>query len=168
MTFAIASLPAGAGTLVLCPLPVTAEARARIAALAPALVLSLTETAELRALGAADLPDWLAAHGIGWAHFPVPDFQTPPPGSDWPALSVRARAVLDSGGTLVVHCRGGCGRSGMIALRLLIEGGEAADPALSRLRQARPCAIETDAQHLWATAPSSCRKYARGGLGGDP
>ena len=153
MTFAIASLPAGAGTLVLCPLPVTAEARARIAALAPALVLSLTETAELRALGAADLPDWLAAHGIGWAHFPVPDFQTPPPGSDWPALSVRARAVLDSGGTLVVHCRGGCGRSGMIALRLMAEAGEPPVEALARLRAARPGTVETEAQYRWAAAP---------------
>jgi len=51
-----------------------------------------------------------------------------------------------------VHCRGGCGRSGMIALRLMIEIGEAADDALARLRAVRPCAVETPQQLRWATA----------------
>ena len=38
----------------------------------------------------------------------------------------------------------------MIALRLMIEAGEAAGPALKRLRALRPCAIETEAQMDWA------------------
>jgi hypothetical protein len=39
----------------------------------------------------------------------------------------------------------------MIALRLMVEDGEAPDAALARLRAARPCAVETNAQMRWAT-----------------
>ena len=60
--------------------------------------------------------------------------------------------ALRGGGRVLVHCRGGCGRSGMVALRLMIEAGEAPDEALSRLRSVRPCAVETKAQMGWAMA----------------
>jgi protein-tyrosine phosphatase len=46
---------------------------------------------------------------------------------------------------------GGCGRSGSVALRLMVETGEAAADAFIRLRAARPCAVETDAQYRWAS-----------------
>ena len=52
----------------------------------------------------------------------------------------------------MIHCFGGCGRSGMAALRLMVEAGEDADEALERLRAVRPCAVETDAQLRWARA----------------
>jgi len=57
---------------------------------------------------------------------------------------------LQGGGRVLIHCRGGCGRSGMAALRLMIESGEEAGAALSRLRALRPCAVETEAQMAWA------------------
>ncbi|MBR9844091.1 MAG: protein phosphatase, partial [Rhodobacteraceae bacterium] len=49
-----------------------------------------------------------------------------------------------------VHCFGGCGRSGMAIMRLLVEMGEEPEAALARLRAVRPCAVETEAQRLWA------------------
>ena len=58
---------------------------------------------------------------------------------------------LARGEGLLLHCRGGQGRSGMIALRLLVERGEAPDAGLTRLRQARPGAVETAAQLAWAS-----------------
>ena len=36
----------------------------------------------------------------------------------------------------------------------MIECGEAPEPALKRLRAVRPCAVETEAQMLWAVAPA--------------
>ena len=44
----------------------------------------------------------------------------------------------------------GCGRAGMMVLRLMIAAGEEANTALVRLRAARPCAVETDDQMRWA------------------
>jgi hypothetical protein len=120
----------------------------------PRLVVSLTESAEMERLGAQSLPDMLAGLGVEWRHFPIIDFGTPGPATliAWPPLSVEIHAVLDQGGDVLIHCRGGLGRSGMIALRLMVERGEEPDEALSRLRQARPGAVETDEQRAWGSA----------------
>ena len=75
--------------------------------------------------------------------------------SRWGDVSEMARAALKGGGRVIVHCKGGCGRSGMAALRLMIEAGEAPDAALARLRAVRPCAVETAEQLAWATVTPS-------------
>lgn len=147
----LSTLPLRRGTLALGALPASPEARAALAGFAPGLVVSLTPEGERAALGAADLPDWLAARGIGWQPFPIDDFATPAEGADWPALGHAAAALLDRGGRLLIHCRAGLGRSGMIALRLMVETGEDPETALARLRAARPGAVETEAQLRWAT-----------------
>ena len=152
MSFVISPLPLHRGTLALCALPASAEARAAVLDFAPALILSLTPDSELSRLGAADLPGWCAAVGIRRLAFPVEDFQTPPEGANWAAISAPATAVLKDGGRVLVHCRGGLGRSGMVALRLMVEAGEAPEAALLRLRAARPGAVETEAQERWAGA----------------
>jgi ADP-ribosyl-[dinitrogen reductase] hydrolase len=47
---------------------------------------------------------------------------------------------------LVIHCKGGLGRTGVVAARLLIELGETPNAALARVRAARPGAVETPEQ----------------------
>lgn len=152
--FVIAALPLVRGVLALCPLPRDAADWAQIADFAPDLVISMTEGAEMAALGAAELPRRVAALPCRWRGFPVADFALPPADADWPALARTARATLDTGGRVLVHCRGGLGRSGMVALRLMIAAGEAPDAALARLRAARPGAVETAAQLAWARQPT--------------
>lgn len=154
--FALFALPVGAGVLGLCPLPGGAGDLhgdlARIGAFDPALIISMTESAEMAALGAALLPKALRRAGIRWVHFPVRDYAIPTPQTEtlWPGIAAQAHAVLDRGGKVLVHCRGGLGRSGMVALRLMVEAGEAPEPALKRLRNARPGAVETVEQLKWA------------------
>lgn len=118
------------------------------------VVLSMTEQHELEAAGAGEIGQHLTALGIGWHHVPIRDFGVPGPETArrWTKASDAAQACLDAGGRVLVHCRGGCGRSGMAALRILIERGEQPQAALQRLRDVRPCAVETDAQFVWATA----------------
>jgi protein-tyrosine phosphatase len=151
----IAELPWAAGIAGICPMPgrqgdYTGD-MARLLGWQPSLVVTLAATGELAAKGAADLPQDLAAAGIAWAHLPIPDFGTPPRAmrAQWPGI---ARGLLRAP-RLLVHCMGGCGRSGMILLRLMIEQGEDPDSALARLRAVRPCAVETKAQLRWATGP---------------
>ncbi len=112
----------------------------------------MTSLHELQEAGAETIGDDLARHGIVWRHLPVPDFGAPPEETarQWPDAAAEAHAILDAGGRVLTHCYGGCGRSGMASLRLLIERGEAPDAALQRLRTARPCAVETDGQFRWA------------------
>ncbi|MGL4279465.1 MAG: protein-tyrosine phosphatase family protein, partial [Albidovulum sp.] len=85
-------------------------------------------------------------------HLPVADFaaESTALAEGWDAVSGEARAVLAAGGRVLIHCMGGCGRSGMAALRLMVEAGEAPEAAMVRLRRARPCAVETGDQYDWA------------------
>lgn len=152
----IARLELGGGVLAICPMPGRggdyAADLAAIRALDPALVVSLAGGQERAAAGAGGLPGDLAGAGIAWAEWPVADFGVPDAAgaADWPALAGRMRGVLAGGGRVLVHCMGGCGRSGMAALRLMVEAGEPPGAALARLRAVRPCAVETGAQQDWA------------------
>lgn len=126
---------------------------ALIAAWTPDIVVSMTETTEMQEKGAAHLVAALATAGIAHTHFPIRDFGAPEnTDARWPALSRRLHIILDQGGRVLVHCLGGRGRSGMIALRLMTERGIPAHKALATLREARPGAVETDAQEAWGAA----------------
>lgn len=155
--FIIYALRVGGGTLALAPLPGSggkyAWDLAHLCDWKPALVISLTTEAELVAVGAGRLGADIQAAGTRWIAFPVPDFGVPGPerAEDWQRLSDAARSALAGGGRVLIHCRGGCGRSGMAMLRLMIESGEEPGAALARLRRLRPCAVETEAQMAWAT-----------------
>lgn len=149
--FAIHALKAGGGVLGICPLPRRADL-AEVVSWRPDMVLSMTETAEMEALGAGPLGAALSAAGIAWHHLPIRDFGAPSDAvqAAWPEVSTQARRFLAQGGRVLAHCRGGCGRSGMVLLRLMVELREAPEAALARLRAVRPCAVETEAQRLWA------------------
>ena len=118
----------------------------------PVLVLSMTEISEMEAAGSASLGARLESAGMDWVHLPVRDYGglRSKHALAWPVLSSRLHGHLDEGNGVLVHCNGGQGRSGMIALRLMVERGEDPNVALRRLRTARPGAVETDEQHAWA------------------
>ena len=162
--FAIADLPLGAGRLGICRMPGRAGDYAgdlgAVLGWGPALVLTMTGQDELERCGAAGLSRDLAAAGIAWRHLPVQDFGANSPGllQGWPGASAQAHAVLTGGGRVLAHCMGGCGRSGMALLRLMVEAGEAADAGLERLRAVRPCAVETEEQRAWGAAPMGDRQ----------
>ncbi len=154
MPFEIYEIPAGkTGVVAICALPgrdgVYVQDLARILAWQPDLILSLTEPQEMGA--ATDLIAELKRAGIPAHGLPIRDFSVPSAdfATQWPAISMQARAILDKGGKVLAHCLGGQGRSGMVITRLLVERGENPDTALARLRAQRPGAVETDAQFDW-------------------
>lgn len=145
--FSISEIAVGGGVLGLCPLPQAADV-AVLRDWQADVVLTLVEQAEAAELS-PDLAAALATKGIAQRCYPIADFGVPVAG--WSEISAELHALLAKGGRIIVHCRGGCGRTGMIALRLMVELGEAPDMALARLRAVRPCAVETEAQRLWAS-----------------
>ncbi len=153
--FVIHSLKAGGGELAIAPMPGRTRHYGtdwqRLLAWRPDLVLTMTTQAELDRKGAGSLGVDLGNKNIGWLHLPVVDFGVPD-GLDWPGVRDQTLPVLGNGGRVLVHCFGGCGRSGMMVLRLMIAAGEEPEAALVRLRKVRPCAVETDAQMAWARA----------------
>ena len=157
--YRIAELAVGAGHLGIAPMPGrNGSYQADLSAIlrwGAGMVLTMTTGDELVRSGAADLGTDLAEAGVAWHHLPIPDFGAPPHDTDalWSETSAKSHALIASGGRVLAHCYGGCGRSGMALLRLMVEAGEDADPALERLRHVRPCAVETDAQRAWAAIP---------------
>lgn len=159
MPFEIATIPLESGARIgICPLPGRGgDLDADMIVLlkwGPAAVVSMTELDEMRRAGAADLPGRLKEAGIDWHHLPIRDYGGPSGGTAdaWPALSRALHAILDEGGSVLTHCYGGHGRSGMVTLRLMTERGEDAEKALARIRAARPGCVEAPAQFAWAAA----------------
>ncbi len=142
------ALPVLAGELAIAPVPGPADV-ATIRNWGPSHVVTLLTDQEI---GVLALPDLAAATFTRWVHLPIADFGTPDAAftARWPQVAQPLLDALARGERVLIHCRGGCGRSGMVALRLMIAAGEAADAALIRLRAVRPCAVETDAQMAWA------------------
>ncbi len=158
MTFQIAQIDIhGRGQLGISPLPGRDGAPmadlATIARWGADIVVSMTTTAEMARFGMDDLAADLASMGIEHAHFPIADFNAPPPDAlsdtPWAELSARLHEILDGNGAVLLHCMGGKGRSGMVALRLMVERGQPPDAALAMLRRVRPGAVETAAQLAW-------------------
>ncbi len=152
--FVIHALSVGGGILAISPLPGRTRHYGtdwqRLMAWGPDVVVSMTEMHELERKGAGSLGTDLANAGVVWHHLPVPDYSVPDAAIDaaWPGTEALVLAVLAKGGKVLVHCFGGCGRSGMAVLRIMRAAGET--EALTTLRRVRPCAVETEAQMAWA------------------
>jgi ADP-ribosyl-[dinitrogen reductase] hydrolase len=138
----------------------------RIADWGSVAVATLMEANELHALGVDGLGDAVEARGLEWHHLPIRDVDVPDDGFEraWVLSGLVLRRHLREGRRILLHCKGGLGRTGTIAARILVELGEvgAAD-AIARVRSARPGAIETDRQaaHVLAVAPVAPETDAR-------
>ncbi len=152
----IHALSVANGILALCRLPgLTGQYRADLQHIGdwkPGLVLSMSTVPEQDAVGALTLGSDIQSLASRWIHLPVHTLSTPPAAVlyKWPKASHIARKALVGGGRVLVHCKGGAGRSGMAVLRLMIEAGEQPHSALKRLRAVQPDAVDTDAQLAWA------------------
>ncbi|MGR3634923.1 MAG: protein-tyrosine phosphatase family protein [Shimia sp.] len=147
MAFEIVDWSLGAGMVALSPLPNSEAEFDVLRTWAPDVVVSLTSAAEMGvALSRLQGGDW------DWRHCEIVDFGTPDAEfeASWPEMLALLLCRLQAGGRVLVHCRGGCGRSGMVVLALMAASGEVPVAALQRLRARRPCAVETDAQLAWA------------------
>ncbi|MEN8174247.1 MAG: cyclin-dependent kinase inhibitor 3 family protein [Pseudomonadota bacterium] len=122
-------------------------------------LVSLMEDHEFEELGVAALPEGAAERGIDWVHLPIPDGSIPEPGFEmaWATRGTMLRRWLTAGQSIVLHCKGGLGRTGMIAARLLVEFGVEPAEAVRQVRYARPGTIETPAQeqyvYQWVPVP---------------
>ena len=120
-------------------------------------VVSLITDQEIDYLGVRDLPGAVRDRHMEWWHLPIEDGQ--PPGQEfeaaWAVAGEALRDRLRAGFDVLVHCKGGLGRAGTVAARLLVELGARPDYAILLVREARPHAIETPAQeaHLAQCAP---------------
>lgn len=114
-------------------------------------VVYMLEDDELCMLGIADYGRALRAAGIAPHHLPIPDGGTPGAGGFDRMLDAvnLIRMRLSLGEHVVVHCRGGLGRAGMVAACVLVSDGMTAPEAMLLVRGYRPRAIETIGQEAF-------------------
>ena len=108
-------------------------------------VVTLIEPKEIVALNVEGLGFEVERRGMQWHHLPIVDLQVPDQQFEiaWNQCRPALLDILRQGGRVLVHCRGGLGRAGTIAARLLVELGVSPQQAVKQVREARPRAIET-------------------------
>lgn len=152
----ILDIPGHAGRLLFTPCPGTkgtpiTEALTTITSAGAQVLVTLMPNSELAANQADDLPARCAEQGIEWWQLPVADEQVPM--DDFDAAWHRHRDTLltrlAAGATLAIHCKGGSGRTGLIAARILIELGMPREAAVNQVQALRPKAIRHPAHVGW-------------------
>lgn len=150
------ALPVGGGILALSALPgaggdYTGDLE-HLVSWRPAMVICMAQDHEMIGVGAGALAADVQNRGARWAQLAVEKGAAPEPEvqAHWPVVRDQARRALLGGGRVLMHCADGCGRSGMMALRLMIECGDAPDDALRRVAHVRGCALGSQAQVNWA------------------
>lgn len=119
-----------------------------IAAWGAKLVLTLVEPAELTALKVPQLGHEIRRRNMAWCHLPIADYSVPGQSFEqhWVTQGRQIRDMLRNNQDVLVHCKGGLGRAGMIAARLLAELGMEPEQAIHSVRKVRKGAIETPTQ----------------------
>lgn len=116
-----------------------------------AMVVTLVEDHELEKLEVAGLRAEVEARHMAWYHFPMVDGSIPNAtfAGAWSVIGEECRAILRDGFNVLVHCKGGLGRAGTMAAVLLTELGMYYERAIELVREARPGAIENQAQEIY-------------------
>jgi ADP-ribosyl-[dinitrogen reductase] hydrolase len=119
-------------------------------------VVTLIEDHEFAALEVEGLGDAVRLRHMDWYHLPIRDVSVPGPALEkaWATVGAQLRQRLQNGFNVVIHCKGGIGRAGTIAARLLVEFGMNPNEAIAAVRAVRPGAIETAEQERYVLKQS--------------
>jgi ADP-ribosyl-[dinitrogen reductase] hydrolase len=122
------------------------------------VVVTLLEESELHTLGVRDLGRNVVALNMIWLHLPVHNMGLPDERFDekWRVIAPCLCNLLQEGKRIVIHCKEGLGRAGLVSVRLLIELGLPVDEAIKIVRKARPGSL-----HLYSHE-QYCHAIARG------
>ena len=116
-------------------------------------LVTLIEDHEFDELSVTALPERAQAHGFHWHHLPIQDQRAPDAGFErlWLSTLPSLKGALERGEGVVLHCKGGLGRAGTVAARMLLELHPelSVDEVFRLIREVRPGAIESRAQECY-------------------
>ena len=110
------------------------------------LLVSLIEDSELTLLHIEDLYARARHFGIDTLRLQIQDGSVPRSLPMLASLVKQVATALERGRNVVVHCRGGLGRAGLVTAAILIGHGLDARRAMAEIRKTRPGAIENRLQ----------------------
>ncbi|WP_186370564.1 ADP-ribosylglycohydrolase family protein [Enterobacter sp. DE0047] len=117
-------------------------------------VVSLMTDEELASLHVGALGTEVEARDMDWFQLPITDGTMPDETFErrWVYAGLRLRTLLREGKCILVHCRSGLGRTGLISARLLIELGMSAEESIAAVNEARPGSLESTVQKQYLNA----------------
>lgn len=152
-TLSIPDLP---GTLLFTPCPGTRDtsldaALTTLQQAGASAIITLMPHSELTRDGVEEIAERCRVLDLAWFHLPVADEQVPLEDFEqaWPAASQQILDRLQAGQALAIHCKGGSGRTGLIAARLLIAAGLPPSEAIALVQALRPKAMQHPAHLDW-------------------
>ena len=112
------------------------------------LLVSLMEEHEYAALQITQLREMAKDYRIEVLWFPIRDTACPESEEEFDEAVGRITGALRGGKTVVIHCQGGLGRTGLTAAACLIAAGSdlSAEEAIRVVRRARAGAVENERQ----------------------
>jgi protein-tyrosine phosphatase len=124
-----------------------------IAALGFHQVVSLLEPAEAEALGLAEEAELVTARSMKFISYAIPDMGLPARSDDFVRLAQNLFTQIEAGTNTLIHCRGGIGRSGLLAAAVLLRGGKGVQEAFAQVSRMRGRQVpETAQQGDWLQA----------------
>lgn len=123
-----------------------------------AVVVTLLEEAEIVSLGVRDLGKNVVAMDMVWVHLPIRNMSLPDHGDEkWRVVMPCLCNLLRLGQHVVIHCKEGVGRAGVVAARLLIELGLSATTAITMVRRARHGTLLLESHERYCYAAESLK-----------
>jgi protein-tyrosine phosphatase len=134
--------------LILTPCPGTrgvdvASALEQLQAGGADALITLMPEAEMASNAVTGLGQRCAATGLQWFHLPIEDDHAPEEdfATAWAAQRRAVHQLLDAGRKIAIHCKGGSGRTGLMAAQILVERGWSRDEATAAVKAIRPNAL---------------------------
>jgi protein-tyrosine phosphatase len=113
-------------------------------------VLSLLTPDEEKNLDLLGEASEVRTQGMNFTSFPIPDRQIPRSDAKWIEILETVSDALSTGKNVLIHCRQGIGRSGLVAACLLVKKGMSPGAAIESVSAARGVSIpETVEQRDW-------------------
>jgi protein-tyrosine phosphatase len=127
------------------------------------IIVSLLEVQESADLGLEDESMAAKISGLQFISFPIEDRNVPTSTGAAHGLLNKLGVLLKGGASILIHCRQGIGRSGLVAIALLIQAGKRVGEAIEIVGAARGLPVpETAEQLAWLEAYGAQRALYSG------
>lgn len=100
------------------------------------------------------LPQLCEENNIAWLQLPIVDDGVPNEIFDrlWLKYIEAILAVINNQGTITIHCKGGFGRTGLVAGLILLCHGLTAEQAMKKVKNVRPNSLKNERQLAYFTS----------------
>lgn len=117
-------------------------------------ILTLMTAAELSKYSFSDIGKSVKSLGISWFHLPIVDDHAPENEflTLWETAGPAIHRLLEQGKKVAIHCKGGTGRTGIVAAQILLERGDNLEKIMKRIKKRRPKAFTLAVHQEYLTA----------------